>query len=418
VAERDEAQNFRGYIVATAGTLAAGLILLLVAVLCIDPFGLSPVSVTLPQFNTIKISRNSRDRLIKPYEAIRLHPRTVIIGTSRVKNAFDPDFVQGTPDFYPVYNAWIDSLKMKEARQLLEYCVREEVPIKHVVMELFFLQFGFAKWGTPLPIAQDPLADRVAATLSLSALQASVATIKASMASTNVVVMQRNGYLNIAGHHPGPGFASTKLTPWGMIPLDDEIFAELDKIISICAEADINLKLFIGPTHPAMSYVFWLSRKPTLREWLSRLSARANVISFLTAAEFRDYELDRKKPYYSDSAHISFAAAKLIVNDLVSYPHMQYGRLLDQASLPSILAEWDDQFANWGNSIRDMSRPSMRWRKHLRRRIEPHLGMRVTARYVIRRCWWSRHCCQGMQAQHCSRARRRRRCIALQSPHR
>jgi hypothetical protein len=53
-----------------------------------------------------------------------LRPKIVIIGTSRVKQAFDPEKVGGA--FAPAYNAEIDALQISEARQpavaLLKSC--------------------------------------------------------------------------------------------------------------------------------------------------------------------------------------------------------------------------------------------------------------------------------------------------------
>ena len=71
------------------------------------------------------------------------------------------------------------------------------------------------------------------------------------------------------------------------------------------------------------------------------------VISFISAQEFRDYELTRPKLYFADYSHMSFAAADLIMADLMAYPNLRYGRVLNSNTLSGILAEWDDQLSAW-----------------------------------------------------------------------
>ena len=222
-------------------------------------------------------------------------------------------------------------------------------------MEVFPYQFGFFKrgeWAEVLPIAgKNKIADVVAMTFSTSALVASFETIKASLLTTGIVT-QRNGWQPTTDFgHAGPGFVSPQflavLPLFTAMPLDDGGFDELDKIIAICAERNIDLKFFIGPIHPVISYLFWSTNGAAMSEWLTRVSMKPKVLSFLSAPEFREGELDKPKAYYMDSSHFSVPAAKLIMGDLMSYPRFRHARLLDSKSVHSILVEWQDQLADW-----------------------------------------------------------------------
>jgi hypothetical protein len=126
----------------------------------------------------------------------------------------------------------------------------------------------------------------------------------------------------------------------------DQAFADLARIVEICAAHEIDLRFFVGPMHPVFAYT---QGTTLLHAWLTRVSAMPGVISFVTAQEFRDYELDQPKPYHADYSHVSFAAAGLMISDLMDYPMLRYGRVLDRGTLPGILAEWDDQLAAWAD---------------------------------------------------------------------
>src|SRR5262245_40134355 len=134
-----EAKLSGRYLLTLAAMAVAGIILITGVVAIVNPFGLIRFAPTIPGINTTKVARNESDRLIKRYDPIALRPKTIIIGTSRVKFAFDPAKVGGV--FAPAYNAGIDALGISEARQLLEGYLRDDVPIEHVFFELFLFQF-------------------------------------------------------------------------------------------------------------------------------------------------------------------------------------------------------------------------------------------------------------------------------------
>lgn len=363
------------YLLALAAMIVAGFVLIASAVAIVNPFGLMPFAPTISGFNTTKAARNERDRLIKRYDVASLRPKTVIVGTSRVKFAFDPEKVGGP--FAPAYNAGIDALLISEARHLLEGYVRDGVPIKHVFFELFLFQF-FHSWPgrqhDTLIGRDNTFADLLSTTISGGAVRAAMETLSASRAlevvatqkngfrPIEVVATQKNGFRPIAWPHNGVGFvpnqwlasmrkkveSSSENKMFAPDPpvslLRDEAFSDLAKIVELCNAHNIDLRFFIGPLHPVFAYT---QGKVLLHEWLRRISTMPQVISFLTTPEFRDYELTRPKLYYSDYSHVSFAAGELMISDLMAYPNLRYGRVLNSTTLPEIIAEWDDQLSAW-----------------------------------------------------------------------
>ena len=85
----------------------------------VDPYGVSPLRLTLPGINAVKPKRLAIDRLIKPYEVWRYQPRTVFLGTSRFHQSIDPAVLGGTR-FSPAYNAALPATSLWETEALLE----------------------------------------------------------------------------------------------------------------------------------------------------------------------------------------------------------------------------------------------------------------------------------------------------------
>jgi len=72
----------------------------------VNPYGVSPINITIERINKFKPKRIDIDRLIKPYEVWRYQPKTIFLGTSRFHQSIDPSVLDGTK-YAPAYNASI-----------------------------------------------------------------------------------------------------------------------------------------------------------------------------------------------------------------------------------------------------------------------------------------------------------------------
>jgi hypothetical protein len=104
-----------GYLRALAVSVAIWLGLFVLFTWTIDPYGVSPLRLSLQGMNAQKPKRIDIDRLIKPYEVWRYQPRTVFLGTSRVHQSMDPAALDGTR-FAPAYNASMPAASMDMCR--------------------------------------------------------------------------------------------------------------------------------------------------------------------------------------------------------------------------------------------------------------------------------------------------------------
>ena len=132
----------------TAAALVAGFNLL------VDPLGISPIRIAIAGFNEWKPLRQDYDRIVKPYDVRRSHPRTIFIGSSRIKQTIDPKLFAGTR-FAPAYNAGINgSADYEELNSYLQYYIRADQELRHVFIEAFasamFSVEPSSRMGTPL----------------------------------------------------------------------------------------------------------------------------------------------------------------------------------------------------------------------------------------------------------------------------
>ncbi|MFC3228504.1 hypothetical protein ACFOGJ_14765 [Marinibaculum pumilum] len=167
----------RGFLAAFFG----GLLVLFGGVLAvtagIDPYGLSPLDPDLGSLNSRRMERRQLDRMIKPIEAIERQPKTLLLGTSRVRQGFAAAGFDGT-GLAPVYNLGLNFSSLDESTALLETILPYLPSVKTIVFEFNFVHYHLPKGPHGVPVSTaDLLHDLATAFLSTDALAASVRTV-------------------------------------------------------------------------------------------------------------------------------------------------------------------------------------------------------------------------------------------------
>ncbi|MGZ8388273.1 MAG: hypothetical protein ACXW3R_08685, partial [Rhodoplanes sp.] len=126
----------RSYLSAIALSVLGWASLAIAFIWIIDPYGTSPIKVSLPRVNALKPSRHNIDRIIKPQEVLARQPRTVFLGTSRIHQSM----LDGTR-YAPAYNASVPAASIAENIAFLEQYIQLDRNLKHVFFELFLYAF-------------------------------------------------------------------------------------------------------------------------------------------------------------------------------------------------------------------------------------------------------------------------------------
>ncbi len=125
-----------GYLRALGLSVTIWLGLFVLVTWTIDPYGVSPLRLSLQGMNAQKPKRLDIDRLIKPYEVWRYQPRSVFLGTSRMHQSMDPSVLDGTR-FAPAYNASMPAASMDMHAAYLRQYIQLDPNLRTVIVELF-----------------------------------------------------------------------------------------------------------------------------------------------------------------------------------------------------------------------------------------------------------------------------------------
>jgi hypothetical protein len=269
---------------------AAWLAAFLALTWLIDPYGVSPLGVSLSGLNEHKPKRRSIDRYIKPYEVWKYQPRTVFIGSSRMLQSMDTRLLDGTR-FAPAYNAAVSGATMDQDADHLEAYLRLDPNLKYAFVELFI-------WQVLLPQQPEPprewlpefVRNSVALQLSGRTLLDAAVTVKA-----NRERYPRGQYVDRHGRMIFPPDWNAKLHfdayhRW-IVPLHKHTvvdfklhpstFRGMDRMVQLCREHGVELYFVVLPNNPyddyrLQSFGYW----EVLEQWQRRIAAYPNVLGF------------------------------------------------------------------------------------------------------------------------------------------
>src|SRR5271167_4609126 len=109
-------------------------------ILIVNPYGISPIHLSIAHVNRYRPKRLDIDRLIKPYEVWRYQPRTVFLGTSRIHQSIDPAVLDASR-FAPAYNASVPANNLGMNISYLREYIQLDHNIQNVFVELFLYNF-------------------------------------------------------------------------------------------------------------------------------------------------------------------------------------------------------------------------------------------------------------------------------------
>ena len=105
----------------------------------INPYGVYSASPTLNGVNQKKTGKSENDRLVKAVEIIQQQPEHLIMGSSRVKKAIDPNH-----ELLPAntYNAGLNGASIYELRRYVEHAIANQPDLKQITLGLDFFMFN------------------------------------------------------------------------------------------------------------------------------------------------------------------------------------------------------------------------------------------------------------------------------------
>lgn len=321
----------------------------------IDPYDIFNTP-TLGGLNDSKPNKDKNDRLFKATDIIRIKPVTVFIGSSRTKQGLNPSYSALTNQ-QPAYNLAINGPNAYEVRRYLEHAIANQENIKLVIFGVDFFMFNSSLMNQPtfsenrLEKKHIALQDFLNSTFSLEALSASRETVLASLADANEKEdYGQNGFM--PNHNIEPDATEWRFK--GGIKLyfelhsdyhfSEQYFSDFKKIVELCKKHNIDLKVFISPSHATQwEAIRTTGRWQTYEQWKKELVNLVQVWDFSGYNSITTEPISDRMQNYVDNSHYTEKVGNLVLNRILSYQEHtvpnDFGVLLTPQTIESHLAQ-------------------------------------------------------------------------------
>jgi len=320
-----------------------------VLTLVVDPYGISPLGLSIPLIDRYRPKRLDIDRLIKPYEVWRYQPRTVFLGTSRIHQSIDPAVLDGTP-FAPAYNASVPANSLGMNISYLDEYTRLDSRLHSVFIELFLYNFlgqGQERHSQSLrQMAVDTATLFVSANTATDALY----TLWYNLAKNKPCyqIMPGGYFYYPPGHDPKGTFDGFTAGIFGIDKsqhadpeLSDAAFASFDQIIAAAHRHGLAATFVLTPYHPYFwSYIEAIDRWDLIRDWLARLTAKTPILSFAQPNPWTYEAVGYRMVYWNDPFHFSLAMGRGITESLAGIPDLSLPANFMQRLTPDLVPAW------------------------------------------------------------------------------
>lgn len=302
-------------------------------------------------FNQWSVQVGRSDRLVKPVTFGTQKPEVLFLGDS--VGAWGLDTAEYTRLTGKIsYNFAMLGCTVYEMRRALEHAIRNDENLKEVMLEVNFGSFVYdpsKPWEKTAPgydeeqmnASHITLANIAKTAFSWQALRDSLTTIRVNRKTprTNTYFLPSGCYDPVSVEHycttNGWNF-TISLAGWGRegrfrsAALNDEAFAEYQRIIEICREHDLKLTVFVPPVH-ARSFEQFASVWGLYAAWARRMASMMPYTSFegfseMTTSPAAEGRLTADtNEFFWDSYHMKLALGSKILAVLASSAEAEPG---------------------------------------------------------------------------------------------
>lgn len=344
------------HVIATGASTVVLAAMVLLGTLLVDPFGLSPVASNLGGINEIRTERKDVDRQVKPVDVLNRAPRTLIFGSSRIKEGIDPTALDAT-ELGPAYNFGVDFAGLSYAASTMEWLLPKAPSVKNVVIEVYAPHF-FDPSPVPPVRTADVLQDVTAMYFSWNAVFASFKTVmKNRFYNGHTHYLHPNGQVEMWPtdmQHDAEQFMKKSAHVYKGSPseIGEEQFALLDRILAACEENGARCIFVFPPVHPLHLATEWiLGRWPLMEEMKRTVTERGTAFDFTLLTPYSYEPLASQMNYWFDVNHFTPPVGSVMLKTIAGSPPIDrpegFGIRLTHANLPEVLKIWREQMKYW-----------------------------------------------------------------------
>jgi hypothetical protein len=311
--------------------------------LIVDPYGLYNI-VNIDGINQQKEGTRNKIRFVKTLELPLRQPKTILLGSSRVHDGINPNH-SALQEKAPVYNLAVDMNRIHESLALLNHAI-ENSKIERVVLGLDLFMFNSLQmqnqdFDESLTGRKIVYSDYLLPTLlSRTAIYDSYRTLKVSITQPDRNEFLRNGYRPQAFYGLKNFQASHYYTNWifltpknqgtkyyNQFSVDDKVFSDFEKILILCKNNNIDIRLYINPAHAHLDGegLIALDKWDLFEEWKRRI-VRISSLHDIPVWDFSGYnsvtteKIQSPMVFYLDSSHFTEKVGNWIVEVIFNKP--------------------------------------------------------------------------------------------------
>ncbi|MDJ0745180.1 MAG: hypothetical protein QNJ32_17725 [Xenococcaceae cyanobacterium MO_167.B27] len=317
----------------------------------IDPYGVFAFP-EIKKINNIKPEKENLGRLYKAFDIRRHKPQVILLGSSRVETALEPEH-PGFDKSLSVYNSAFQAGNTYEIMRYLEYAINQQPELKQVIIGLDFFMFNqyLVNRDTFSELRlqeQYPLQDILNSSLSIDALNSSKKTFIASVTNQK---RKRMSETMTRFKFWLKGFLGNEEL-YQKYSLSSERMENFQRIIDICRENNIDIKIFISPTHATQYEAIEVAGLwSTFEQWKREIVKITPVWDFATYNSITTESISDNMVNYIDNSHYSQYTGNLILNKILSYQSetvpSDFGVFVTSDNIESHLIKIRDERQQW-----------------------------------------------------------------------
>lgn len=296
----------------------------------IDPYGVFS-SPTRQGLNQSKPRKDNNDRVFKATDIVKIKPVTVILGSSRTKRGINPKH-PGLANLQPAYNLALNGPNIYEQLRYLEHAISNQKNLKEVIFGVDFFMFNSylknqASFSESRLNKQNiTVQDAINFGLSIDSLVASIETIEDSKKTLGQEKFSDNGFTPYRDFKQSDNQWRFKagindyLRNHASYNFSDKFLQDFQKIVELCQKKNINLIVFISPTHATdLETIRATGAWDRLEQWKRDLVKITPVWDFSGYTSITTEPISTNMKNYVDNSHYTEEIGNLVLNRILSY---------------------------------------------------------------------------------------------------
>jgi hypothetical protein len=307
-------------------------------------------------------------RLFKAVDIIKIQPKTIFLGSSRTDYGLNPDHTV-LNNYQPAYNSALGAASPYEMLAYLKHAIANQKDLKLVVIGLDDFMFNELNGRNDenldkrLELTSLRLQDVIEFLFSIDILSSSTKTLQANWQNPDYLSYHPNGQINLRPLDKNKEATKYRFginlevyfKSFPEYKLSKTFLNDFQEIVNICQQKNIELKVFISPTHATQLEAIRMAGNWQMFEEMKR-----EIVKITPVWDFSGYNSITTEPLtndiknYLDSSHYRKEIGDLILNLIFDYQQERvpndFGIFITSANIENTLNKINLDREHWAKN--------------------------------------------------------------------